>query len=577
MLALFSAAGAKEELTRKDNIASDPGGGYCPAFHLRPEQAGMLGFRSSPTPIIARIELSSPAYELSLPTDLFPSLFGLCATSHLCVVTRTFFDLPFSRQGRTVPPFLGVNATGAMVFTTLQYRIQAVDGLRERRTVGIPTLGKLLVASFVSELSRLTLDSRFLVVVGPIPIIPLMDERATRDVFSSSTPQASVILTLVRSDPNTDGIGPKNGQMYQPYADEMAGKAPRSHQRENHYKLCKMAENIPSARQYPIRYADDMGLKGADLHPKCGRNWHKNRLNLFFMDLPVELKAEIFEMAATFHPKSIPNLLLPLATTFSTAPAQVVNRIERIQYTTFTSVNDPSATPFRVLRNAVQSKSKPPSFFRDRVRNLFLQDDILVAEPGLDEEGLKAILSTCGGIQCLALPRDLVTPSILPYLEAMKLRRLTVNLRSLFSGVPSDLAHPTFTYVSHLDIFDSIRRLHVLPHFSWSTLTLLPGLTHLVLSDLGPDTLSITVATEVLACCKRLEVLVGVAIHDFRDRLSINDPRFVHMSLSDDDYARDWVAATRGELDLWARAELFIAKKRRGEIKPGPYSRFPLR
>ncbi|KAJ7768056.1 hypothetical protein DFH07DRAFT_938436 [Mycena maculata] len=32
-------------------------------------------------------------------------------------------------------------------------------------------------------------------------------------------------IALVRSDPNADGIGLKNGQMYHPYADEKAGKS----------------------------------------------------------------------------------------------------------------------------------------------------------------------------------------------------------------------------------------------------------------------------------------------------------------------------------------------------------------
>jgi hypothetical protein len=68
-------------------------------------------------------------------------------------------------------------------------------------------------------------------------------------------------------------------------------------------------------------------------------------------------------------------------------------------------------------------------------------------------------------------------------------------------------------------------------------------------------------------------------MHNFERRSenlqSIDDVRYVCMVVSDEDYLEEWIIATRGGLDFWARADAFIAKKRRGEIKPSsPISHF---
>ncbi|KAJ7256087.1 hypothetical protein C8J57DRAFT_1517809 [Mycena rebaudengoi] len=51
-------------------------------------------------------------------------------------------------------------------------------------------------------------------------------------------------------------------------------------------------------------------------------------------------------------------------------------------------------------------------------------------------------------------------------------------------------------------------------------------------------------------------------------RYSVDDPRFVLMWLSNDEYAEDWKVGVEGGRDFWVRAELFIAKRKRGEIQP---------
>ncbi|KAJ7256066.1 hypothetical protein C8J57DRAFT_1517788 [Mycena rebaudengoi] len=52
----------------------------------------------------------------------------------------------------------------------------------------------------------------------------------------------------------------------------------------------------------------------------------------------------------------------------------------------------------------------------------------------------------------------------------------------------------------------------------------------------------------------------------------VDDPRFVLMWLSNDEYAEDWKVGVEGGEYFWVRAELFVAKRKRGEIQPAsPY------
>ncbi|KAJ7732078.1 hypothetical protein DFH07DRAFT_1065630 [Mycena maculata] len=273
------------------------------------------------------------------------------------------------------------------------------------------------------------------------------------------------------------------------------------------------------------------------------------------MDFPFDLEREIFETAAEVNPAVIPNLLL--------VSHRVHQWIEKIRYRTFTSERHRSASRVSLLRNVIQSKSKSPSFLHDHVRQLFI-DHLL---PNLDVDELNEILEACSGIRFLVLFQA-SAPSILPALGAMKPRRFCIFLAALFKGIPSmDLAHAAFSCVTHLEIFETVETLlRNLPSFTWSTLSLLPVLTHLGVYKLD----SLAVSTEILASCTQLAVLVAIynTPSDFNELLSIDERRFVAILLSDDDYEKDWLTGTRGGLDFWARADSFVAKKRRREIDP---------
>ncbi|KAJ7131405.1 hypothetical protein C8R44DRAFT_871898 [Mycena epipterygia] len=121
-----------------------------------------------------------------------------------------------------------------------------------------------------------------------------------------------------------------------------------------------------------------------------------------------------------------------------------------------------------------------------------------------------------------------------------------------------------FTSVTHLDLFDVIDTTNL--QWPWLHLALLPSLTHLSLYRFHRS-----LGTELLLKCKKLQVLIrldSAGYYTDNPLLSIEDVRFVYMVLKDDEYAEDWIIGIKGGMDFWARADAFVSKRRRGEIKP---------
>ncbi|KAJ7488928.1 hypothetical protein FB451DRAFT_1223300 [Mycena latifolia] len=270
---------------------------------------------------------------------------------------------------------------------------------------------------------------------------------------------------------------------------------------------------------------------------------------------PPELEREIFETAAELYPETIywQSCLLLVA-------KRVYEWIERIKYRTVTSALTTQACRLRLLQNALRFHNKPADFFRNRVRHLFI-------EYSVPHDELPLILSACTGIRSLAL-LNRPGPSILPSLAVIQPRRLAINLFDLFKGLGStDISHSAFTFVTHLELFDSIPLFSVF-QCPWASFVQLPALTHLALNCLNQLS-----AMEILSSCPRIEVLVSLyrfAPPANRQLLpSTDDARFVSLSMAYGRYVNtDWIAGTKGGADFWVRAERFIAKKRRGEIQP---------
>ncbi|KAJ6564559.1 hypothetical protein B0H19DRAFT_1141418 [Mycena capillaripes] len=271
---------------------------------------------------------------------------------------------------------------------------------------------------------------------------------------------------------------------------------------------------------------------------------------------PPELEREMFELAAELYPETIPNLLL--------VSMRVYEWIDRIKYRTITpaeahrkgysfrGIHLQSTCSLTALRRAVRSNSKPASFFRDHVRHLFTQSD--------DGDALREILLACRGIQHLALVR-FVEPVLVPALSGLRPRRLIIYWRS---SIDWDLCRPMFSFTTHLEILDHIPQFAEQFITKWLPfLAQLPALTHLSFFW------GVNVATQTLASCSKLEVLVcthpSPAPHS--DLLNpIADEQFVYIAVPDP--LRDWITGTNGCMDYWACAEAFVVKKRRGEIQP---------
>ncbi|KAJ6462461.1 hypothetical protein C8R45DRAFT_526237 [Mycena sanguinolenta] len=274
--------------------------------------------------------------------------------------------------------------------------------------------------------------------------------------------------------------------------------------------------------------------------------------------LPPELERKIFETAAEAHPETISSMLL--------VAARVHEWIEPLKYRTFILTRPPSICPrFRALRQAVESK--PAQFIRDNVWHLFIDRDV-------DQQTLDVFLPFCTAVQSLVIfnfHRQMVL-HMLSQLESARPRRLAAAIGFVGraqAGNPTavDLTHSMFSSLTHLDVFEDI--IAVTP--SWSSLALLPGpaLTHLAFLELSYNT-----AVAILGMCRKLQVIVSMESEEPTEWPTLSttvddlEPRSVGMALKTRNYASDWETGVRGGSDFWARADAFVAMRRRGEIEP---------
>ncbi|KAJ7443119.1 hypothetical protein FB451DRAFT_95193 [Mycena latifolia] len=265
---------------------------------------------------------------------------------------------------------------------------------------------------------------------------------------------------------------------------------------------------------------------------------------------PPELEREIFETTALVHPSTVPALL------------RVARRahiwIEPFLYRAVHVGPDPLyAAIGRAVLRAI--KTKPPSFFHNAVRHMFLDTS---ASWTFDEA--KEVLKVCTGLVDFGTWGDFTDPTILPILKELPLRSLSMDLYHLFGTYEAiDLTHPLFTSLTHLEIFDAIyeddtRIIACLPT--------LPALTHLRLSDNVPW----KHVESLLAECPSLELLISLfpsrktlwAVQ--RARICpIHDPRFVITVYRN---SADTWEVYRSRPSSWSVAEDFVALRRSGAI-----------
>ncbi|KAJ7464152.1 hypothetical protein FB451DRAFT_454654 [Mycena latifolia] len=191
-------------------------------------------------------------------------------------------------------------------------------------------------------------------------------------------------------------------------------------------------------------------------------------------------------------------------------------------------------------------ESKPKSLFQTAVRHVFLCGD------SSELPRYKKFLEGCSGIINLYIDRSL-DDDLLPALSIMHPQKL-----ALIATSPLQFGDPLFLSVTHLDIY--VGYLDEMDKWeNWSHLSSLPALTHLSLSE----ELSNAILPRVVAeCANLLLVLTLVSLRP--EEPTVPDPRVVVTPLAE--YRADWIKGAWGGDDMWARADEFLARKRRGEI-----------
>ncbi|KAJ7699024.1 hypothetical protein B0H17DRAFT_1196610 [Mycena rosella] len=268
--------------------------------------------------------------------------------------------------------------------------------------------------------------------------------------------------------------------------------------------------------------------------------------------LPPELERAIFELAAHTDPKAIPTLLL--------LAQRVRIWLEPLLYRVL-QLGTGGAEYTGMILEAI--KTKPAPFLVSNVQNVLLHPCA-----GLNWVSL---LESCPGIVNLVLLGSVACPSLLPLLGSMHVQRLTGSLARLFGRKTAvDWEHPLFGSVTHIYLLDWI----TMEEEIWMKhLSTLPALTHLAFTR--PDHSNLL--RNILGVSPRLQVLL-VLFHSqeaggaslFLDEIDFSDVRLV-VGMYVDDYFADWERGARGGEDIWIRADGFVARKRRGEIKEDRY------
>ncbi|KAJ7628262.1 hypothetical protein DFH06DRAFT_1338706 [Mycena polygramma] len=297
--------------------------------------------------------------------------------------------------------------------------------------------------------------------------------------------------------------------------------------------------------------------------------------------LPLDLEREIFRTASARHPDVIPTLLLVCH--------RVHAWVEPLLYRVF-SFRDNS------IRFAAQSKSA--EFLRAAVRHVFF-------DRGFDLwDTKKDLLLKFTGATNIYVYSYIDLPLLL-VLDNMRPEKLSFVFNINTEPPLSTLQRPLFRSVTHLDLYFELGLFQqgevqgrwcnfacfvhrenpwnrpgnvndkLLPPVwqEWSHLASLPAISHLCLSARFHN----DVLPRALAECPWISVVVAafrssyewVAVIEFTRSNTIRDQRFVVMVIPDSE--ADWKIGARGGADFWVRAEEFISRKRRGEIKEDCY------
>ncbi|KAJ7172010.1 hypothetical protein C8R46DRAFT_136219 [Mycena filopes] len=250
--------------------------------------------------------------------------------------------------------------------------------------------------------------------------------------------------------------------------------------------------------------------------------------------LPLELEREIFETAALSSPTTIPTLLR--------VSRRVFIWIEPLLYRAL-RVDSPATAA--AIERAMQTK--PPEFFSDNVRYLYLGK-----QSDWSFQTACALVQLCSNLASLFFDSWWPELPLLTILDGIsRVRMWHGSLRRLIDDDSFDLTHPFFRTITHMNISSQTVPIGLVP-----SLVAMPALTHLCMyRPFGPD----STGSRILEESPRLQLLLvrGSSIRN----ISITDVRYVQVVRGPK--WDDWVAHDH---DIWAKAEAFVARKRRGEI-----------
>ncbi|KAF7298565.1 hypothetical protein MIND_00803200 [Mycena indigotica] len=275
-----------------------------------------------------------------------------------------------------------------------------------------------------------------------------------------------------------------------------------------------------------------------------------------FVELPVELEGKIFELAFLQNPLDILSLLLVCK--------RIYTWIEPLRFRTV-RLND-SAHSHAFMS---ELRCKPAAYFERHVKSLMLESDFKWTLDDVCE-----IMGKCQGIIHFGTTYRFNEPILLGMLASMRVRSLTLSLGPLFAFVlrPIDSGHAALAHTTHLVLHDKLLSGELLLQRVHDALPGLPALTHLRLklhyrSQFHDFAM-------LLKSCPRLQILL-------LNSDSNNSLAWTHLTFSDpdprlvvsrepfaySDFWKDWEVKARGGIDLWARAEDFVAQKRAGLVE----------
>ncbi|KAJ7772267.1 hypothetical protein B0H16DRAFT_1512914 [Mycena metata] len=258
--------------------------------------------------------------------------------------------------------------------------------------------------------------------------------------------------------------------------------------------------------------------------------------------LPPELEREVFEATALMYRHTIPALIR--------VARRVHVWIEPFLYRVLRAERNAQAMIDILLR-------KSPTFCHLAVRHLAVLD----GSQSFSTDAVQ-LLTLCKGVTNLALgDYFMADPTLVPLLAEMALLRLAVSVTDL----GCDLAHPLFSSVTHLTLFDRPEGLIPL----CAQLPGLASLTHLCLFFDLPE----GVVVSVLTRSPRLQLFLMLSSEgsDLQPRPPhTDDIRFVAGTYTNA-YWDGWIDGANGLPDYWTRGDDLIAQKQNGEIEAARY------